>query len=71
MENSPKGARKLETFKSCFEGADPTAEFSLVDAAGRFLVVPTEEETHGGTSGPSEHGEEGAESRKLIPCGGS
>ena len=41
------------------EGADPTTEFSLVDAEGRFLMVPTEEETHGGTSDPSEHGEEG------------
>ena len=41
------------------EGADPTAEFSLVDAEGRFLVVPAEEATHGGTSDLSEHGEEG------------
>ena len=29
-----------------------------MDAEGRFLVVPAEEETHGGTSDPSEHGEE-------------
>ena len=41
------------------EGADPTAEFSLVDAERRFLVVPMEEETHGGTSDRSEHGEKG------------
>ena len=45
--------------QAMLEGADPTAEFSLVDAEGRFLVVPMEEESHGGTSDPSEHEEEG------------
>ena len=51
--------KETRNVQAMLEGADPTAEFSLVDAEGRFLVVPMEEESHGGTSDPSEHEEEG------------
>ena len=51
--------KETRNIQAMLEGADPTAEFSLVEAEGRFLVVPMEEETHGGTSDLSEHEEEG------------
>ena len=37
-----EGGKETRKVQVVLEGADPTAEFSLVDAEGRFLVVPME-----------------------------
>ena len=58
--------KETRNVQAMLEGADPTAELSLVDAEGRFLVVPMEEETHGGCLSMEKRA-----SRMLIPCGGS
>ena len=47
--------KETRNVQAMLEGADPTAEFSLVDAEGRFLVV----NGRGNPWRPSEHGEEG------------